>query len=104
MVAPRSGRGAACHGWHRPRQRRELMHDHLGLGRRDGLCDRVGVESVGHDRARSQAAHQVLLDALLVIPTTSWPRATSFGTSALPRAPVAPATKIFMTAPLVSLP
>ena len=37
------------------------MNDHLGLGRRDRLGDRVGVESVGHDRARSQAAHQVLL-------------------------------------------
>ena len=46
---------------HRPGQRRELMHDHLGLGGRHRLGDRVGVESVGHDRARSQAAHQVLL-------------------------------------------
>ena len=44
-----------------PRQRRELMHDHLGFGRRHRLGDRVGVESVGHDRARSQAADQVLL-------------------------------------------
>src|SRR4051794_35355930 len=43
-------------------------------------------------------------DALLVIPTTSWPRATSCGTSRLPRTPVAPATKIFMVAPLVYLP
>src|SRR5829696_7937214 len=41
------------------------------------------------------------LSALLVIPTTSWPRATSCGTSSLPRTPVAPATKTFMTAPLV---
>src|SRR6266540_860037 len=40
--------------------------------------------------------------ALLVIPTTSWPSATSMGTSCLPRAPVAPATKTFMTAPFVS--
>ena len=37
------------------------MHDHLGLGRRHRLGDRVGVKGVGHDRARSQAAHQVLL-------------------------------------------
>ena len=36
-------------------------------------------------------------DALLVIPTTSCSRATSLGTSALPMAPVAPATKIFIT-------
>ena len=43
------------------RQRRELMHDHLGLGGRHRLGDRVGVERVGHDRARAQAAHQVLL-------------------------------------------
>src|SRR3954453_16884095 len=42
-------------------------------------------------------------DALLVIPTTSWPRATSCGTSTLPRTPVAPATKTFMTDPFVSL-
>ncbi|MGB0091610.1 MAG: hypothetical protein WBP81_03625 [Solirubrobacteraceae bacterium] len=44
-----------------PGQRRELMHDHLGLGGRHRLGDRVGVQSVGHDRARSQTAHQVLL-------------------------------------------
>ena len=43
------------------RQRRELMHDHLGLGGRHRLGDRVGVESVGHDRARSKVANQVLL-------------------------------------------
>ena len=30
-----------------------------GLGRRHRLGDRVGVESVGHDRPRAQAAHQV---------------------------------------------
>jgi hypothetical protein len=48
------------HG-HRPGQRRELMHDHLGLGGRHRLADRVGIESVDHDRPRSQAAHQVLL-------------------------------------------
>ena len=44
-----------------PGQRRELMHDHLGLGGRHRLADRAGVERVGHNRARSQAAHQVLL-------------------------------------------
>jgi hypothetical protein len=44
-----------------PGQRRELMHDHLGLGGRHRLGDRVGVERVDHGRARSQAAHQVLL-------------------------------------------
>ena len=43
------------------RQRRELVDDHLGLGGRHRLGDRVGVERVGHDRARPQAAHQVLL-------------------------------------------
>jgi hypothetical protein len=37
------------------------MHDHLGLGGCHRLGDRVGIESVDHDRARSQAAHQVLL-------------------------------------------
>ena len=37
------------------------MHDHLGLGRRHRLADRVGIQSVGHHWARSQAAHQVLL-------------------------------------------
>ena len=46
---------------HLPRQRRELMHDHLGLGGRHRLGDRVGIESVDHDRARPQAAHQILL-------------------------------------------
>jgi hypothetical protein len=46
---------------HRPGQRRELMHDHLGLGARHRLRDRVGIQRVGHDRARSQAAHQILL-------------------------------------------
>jgi hypothetical protein len=44
-----------------PGQRRELMHDDLRLGGRHRLCYRVRVESVGHDRARPQAAHQVLL-------------------------------------------
>ena len=47
------------------RQRRELMHDHLRLGGRHRLGNRVGVESVGHDRARSQAAYQVLLRCAL---------------------------------------
>ena len=42
-------------------QRRELMHDHLGLCGRHRSGDRVGVEGVGHDRMRSQTAHQVLL-------------------------------------------
>jgi hypothetical protein len=37
------------------------MHDHLRLGGGHRLGDRVGIESVGHDRARSQAAHQVPL-------------------------------------------
>ena len=37
------------------------MDDHLGLGRRYRLGDRLGVESVGHDRARSQASQLVLL-------------------------------------------
>jgi hypothetical protein len=41
-------------------------------------------------------------DAVLVIPTTSRPRAASMGTSSLPRTPLAPATKTFMTPPLVS--
>ncbi len=42
-------------------QRRQLMNDHLGLGGRHRLGHRVGVERVSHDRARSQAAHEVLL-------------------------------------------
>jgi hypothetical protein len=29
------------------------MHDHLRLSARDRLGDRVGIESVGHDRACS---------------------------------------------------
>jgi hypothetical protein len=37
------------------------MHDHLRLGRRHRLGDRVMVESVGHNRARPQAAQQLLL-------------------------------------------
>src|SRR5918911_5652857 len=37
------------------------------------------------------------LDALRVIPTTSWTRATRSGTSDRPTTPVAPATKILMT-------
>jgi hypothetical protein len=32
------------------------MHDHLGLSGREPLGDRVGVQSVGHDWARSHAA------------------------------------------------
>jgi hypothetical protein len=36
------------------------MDDHLGLGGRYRLGDSIGVESVGHARARSQAAHKVL--------------------------------------------
>jgi hypothetical protein len=44
-------------------------------------------------RARYQAAHQVLLRRAPGHPDPSWPRATSSGTSSLPRTPVAPATK-----------
>ena len=43
------------------RERRELVHDHLWFGGRNRLGHRVGVESVGNDRARSEAANQVLL-------------------------------------------
>jgi hypothetical protein len=46
---------------HLPRQRRELMHDHLRLGGRHRLGDRVGVESVGHDRPRPQRPQPILL-------------------------------------------
>jgi hypothetical protein len=104
MVAAEERSGRRVTDAPRRGRRRELMHDHLGLGGREPLGDRVGVQSVGHDRARSQAAHQILLRALLVIPTTSWPRATSRETSALPRTPVVPATKTFATAPHVSFP
>src|SRR5919202_3820894 len=44
------------------------------------------------------------LDALRVIPTTSWPRPTSSGTSDRPTTPVAPATKILMTASVLRPP
>jgi hypothetical protein len=37
------------------------MDDHLGRHGRDGLGHRVGVKRVGHDRARSQSAQEVLL-------------------------------------------
>lgn len=37
------------------------MHDHLCPGGRHRLGDRVGVKSVGQNRARSQTAQQVLL-------------------------------------------
>ena len=40
-------------------------------------------------------------EALRVIPTTSWPRATSRGTSCVPRAPVAPAPGSSWGTPLV---
>jgi hypothetical protein len=46
---------------HLPRQRRQLMHDHLGLRRRHRLCDRVRVERVGDDRNRAQTAYQIPL-------------------------------------------
>ena len=36
------------------------------------------------------------LDGVRVMPMTSWPRATSWGTRRSPRAPEAPATKTFM--------
>jgi hypothetical protein len=44
-----------------PGQRRELMHDHLRFGGRHRRGHGIGVESVGHHRARAQATHQVLL-------------------------------------------
>jgi hypothetical protein len=47
--------------------------------------------------ARSASA----LSGVRVVPTTVWPLATSRGTSRRPRAPVAPATKIFMASSLV---
>jgi hypothetical protein len=37
------------------------MHDHLGLRGRHRLGHRVRVERVGHGRARTQVAQQVLL-------------------------------------------
>ena len=37
------------------------MRDHLGSGGRYRLGNRVGVESIGYDRTRPQAAHEVLL-------------------------------------------
>jgi hypothetical protein len=46
---------------HRPGQRRELMHDHLRLGLAHNPSHGIGVESVGHHGARSQAAQQILL-------------------------------------------
>jgi hypothetical protein len=46
---------------HRPGQRRQLVHDHLGPGGRHRPGDRVGVQRVGHDGMGSQAAHEVLL-------------------------------------------
>ncbi len=49
--------------------------------------------------ARSASA----LAAERVVPTTSWPRATSWTTNWLPIAPDAPARKIFMTSPFVEL-
>jgi hypothetical protein len=48
-------------GAHRPGQRRELMHDHFRLGGRHRLGYGIGVESVGHDRARPQRPQPVLL-------------------------------------------
>src|SRR5215218_6823453 len=50
--------------------------------------------------ARSTA----VLAAERVVPTTWWPRATRWGTRWRPIAPEAPAMKIFMTSPFVSLP
>src|ERR671911_216541 len=38
-------------------------------------------------------------DAVLVMPTTWWPAATSWGTNCAPSAPEAPATKTFMATP-----
>ena len=43
------------------------------------------------------------LVGLRVMPVTSWPRATSWGTSCLPMAPVAPATRILMMSPRVGV-
>jgi hypothetical protein len=44
-----------------PGQRREVMHDQLGLGGRHRLGHRVAVEIVDHDRACPEATNQVLL-------------------------------------------
>ena len=68
--------------------------------------NRLRTEGTDHLLAAARAPNArspSCFDAVLVIPTTSWPRATSCGTSCLPRAPVAPATKTFMTAPVGSL-
>ena len=69
------------------------------------MTNRLRTEATDHLLAAGRAPNPrspSCFDAVLVIPTTSWPRATSCGTSALPRTPVAPATKTFTTAPLVS--
>ncbi len=55
---------------HLPGQRRELMHDHIGLGGRHRLGDGIGVERGGHDRARTRLRTRSCFDAVLVNATT----------------------------------
>jgi hypothetical protein len=46
---------------HLPGQRRELMHDHLGLGLAHHPGHGLGIESVGHHWLRPQRPQPILL-------------------------------------------
>jgi hypothetical protein len=68
-VVGRLGPQPVGHGEHavdvphveRARQRRELVHDHVGFGLADRLGHGVGIERVGHDRPSARRPQPVLL-------------------------------------------
>jgi hypothetical protein len=68
------------------RQRRQLMHDHVGLRPADRAPDRVRIERVDDDRARAQAAHQFGLRRRARHPHHLMPARDQLGTSCLPSA------------------
>jgi hypothetical protein len=84
-----------------PAKRGQLVDHHLGLGPGEGVEHGVAVQGVEDHAVAPAAPSASALLGVRVVPTTVWPLAASRGTSRRPRAPVAPATKIFMASSLV---
>ena len=75
------------------------MDDRLGLGSEDGLANGMRVEQVERDRLGPERPYAFGALEDVEVPITSCPASISWGTSRVPIAPLAPATKTRMTSP-----
>jgi len=67
----------------------------------DGRAKIIRLTERGREAQAPSARSAFCLASVRVMPVTWWPAVTSRGTSCLPIAPVAPATKILISAPQV---